>query len=181
MQDLSVARKYAQALFGAAQQAGVLERVAADVDALARLETEEPSLMRFLVSPEAVAEQKHAFIQAVFSGRVDSAVVGVMRLLVDKGRIPLLPAICREFRGLWEEHQGLVRVEVQTAYPLASDQEERLKNELQRLSGQDVILEKRINKAMIGGIIVHYRDKIIDKSIRRGLRQLGEAMMAGKS
>jgi F-type H+-transporting ATPase subunit delta len=137
--------------------------------------------MRFFLSPEAMAHQKHAFIQAVFEGRVDASVVGALRLLVDKGRSRELPAICREFRRLWEEHQGLVRVQVQTAFPLAQDQEERLKNELQKLSGLDVILEKKINKAMIGGIIVLYRDKIIDNSVRRGLRQLREAMMAAES
>lgn len=180
MQSLAVARKYAHALFDAAKQAGTLERVAQDVEALAKLETEDPSFMKFLVSPQAMAGQKHAFIQAVFEGKVDGSVVGVLRLMVDKRRIGELPAICWEFRDLWEEHRGLARVQVQTVFPLARDQEDRLKNELQKLSGQEVILEKRINKEMLGGIIVLYRDKIIDKSVRRGLRQLTEAMMAAE-
>ena len=178
MQNLAVARKYAQALFGAAQKAGNLERVGQDVASLANLETEDPAFMQFLLSPQAMSDQKHAFIKAVFEDRIDVSVVGALRLLVEKGRIQELPAICREFQSLWEEHKGLVRVQVETLLPLSSDQEERLKDELQRLSGHEVILEKKTNKAMIGGIIVYYRDKIIDKSIRRGLRQLNEALMA---
>jgi len=179
--DVAVARKYARALFSAALAAGNAERVHHDLDAILALRNEDPKFLSFLVSPQVDTEQKRAFIQAVFDSRVDPLVGGFLRLLVDKGRIVNLPRICTEYGFLSEEHRGIIRIGVISAGPMEAEQEKQLSEELARRSGRKVILEKKIDPGIIGGIILHYQDKIIDRSIRRGLKTMSDALLASRS
>jgi F-type H+-transporting ATPase subunit delta len=167
-----VASKYARALFAEARERGRLERVTADMDALRAIPAEDRAFMDFLLSPEVLTESKLAFVGAVFSARTDPLVANFLRLLVDKGRIGLLPEIAVAFRGLVEEEQGVLRARVESAVPLAADQETRLKQDLDRLTGKQVVLEKAVVPSVLGGVVVHLGNRIIDRSLRRGLERL---------
>lgn len=181
MLNVAVARKYARALFEASLKAGTAERVNADLESLLSLHQADPGVLKFLVSPDVDTEQKHAFLMTVFGGKIDGMVMGFLRLLVDKGRIVNLPGICTEFRALSEEHRGFVRARVETAVPMQPEQETRLVGELARISGKQVILEKRVNPSILGGAVVHLGGKIIDRSVRRGLRVLSDSLLAAES
>jgi len=180
MLDIAVARKYARALFEASTKQGNVERVHADLEAIDALRDEDPSFLGFLVSPEEPNDRKHAFIGAVFEPRVDPLVTGFLRLLVEKGRIVNLPAICVEYRTLSEEARGVLRAEVVTAVSLGEDHEARLREELGAISGKEILLEKRVDPAILGGVIVHLGEQIIDRSIRRGLRTMADALLAAE-
>jgi F-type H+-transporting ATPase subunit delta len=179
MMQSALAHKYSRALFDVALEEGRLDTVAAEMDSLYRLREEDPTFLNFLLSPEVQHDQKQRFIDAVFRPRVSSLVVNFLRLLVEKARMGVLPEMCREFQQLVEEHQGRLRAQVQTPARLSSDQESRLKTELDRITGKDVILEKRIEPSLLGGVVVFVGNKVIDGSLRRGLGQMREALLAG--
>jgi F-type H+-transporting ATPase subunit delta len=178
MLDIAVARKYARALFEASTREGNAERVNADLEGLLALREEDPAFLGFLVSPEVPTDQKHAFIKAVFEPRLDPMMIGFLRLLVDKGRIVNLPEIGKIYRELTEKQRGMLRALVILAAALHPDQENRLIAELSRISGRKVILEKRMDPSILGGVVVHLGDKIIDRSVRGGLKTMSEALLA---
>ncbi len=60
---------------------------------------------------------------------------------------------------------------------MSADQEARLKRELDRITRKDVILEKRVDPTILGGVIVFLGPKIIDRSLRRGLKQMAENLL----
>jgi F-type H+-transporting ATPase subunit delta len=180
MLDIAVARKYANALFEASKKVGNTVRVAEDMEGLSALRADDPAFLKFLISPEVLNEHKHAFIKAVFESRLDPMAVNFLRLLVDKGRIGNLPAICEEFLRLSEESRGLIRARVETVFPLDDDQRRRLKTELDGISGMNVLIEERLNPALVGGIVVLMGDQIIDRSLRRGLKRMSEALLGAE-
>jgi F-type H+-transporting ATPase subunit delta len=173
-----VALKYARALFDEARVRGNLPRVTADMEALRNLGTEDRAFLDFLLSPEVATESKVAFVGAVFAARVDPVVADFLHLLVDKARIALLPEITAAFRRLVEEDQGILRARLHTAVPLAADQEARLKRDLDRLTGKQVLLEKTVDSSVLGGVIVHLGNRIIDRSLRRGLEKMARLRFA---
>ena len=180
MLNVAVARKYARALFDASLKAGIAERVNTDLESLTTLGDEDPAFLKFLVAPQIPTEPKQEFIGIVFEPKLHALVTSFLRLLVDKGRIVNLPLICREFKELSEENRGILRVGVVTVVDLTGEQEKRLVQELTTLSGQQVILEKRIDPGILGGVILHYGDKIVDRSIRRGLKTMSDALLASR-
>jgi F-type H+-transporting ATPase subunit delta len=96
---------------------------------------------------------------------------------VDKSRIDFLPEICKEFARLYEEHRGVQRAQVVSAVPLTGDQETRLKAQLDRLTGKDVVLEKSVDRAILGGVVVQLGNRIIDRSFRHGIKRMRESLL----
>jgi F-type H+-transporting ATPase subunit delta len=173
----AVARRYAHALFQVALGGNAEAAVGADLESLERLHDEDPSFLEFLVSPEVFIDRKHEFIDKVFGPRVNALTVRFLHLLVDKKRIASFPEACKEFQRLGEEHRGMVRAQVRTAVPLDSDQEARLKKDLDRITGKQVLIEKIVDPSLLGGVVVNLGNRVIDQSLRRGLKRMREQLM----
>lgn len=177
MRNSVIAGKYAKALFDASLEEGRTDKVSADIDALSGLHQEDEAFLNFLLSPEVLTESKMEFIAKVFQSRMDPLSTNFLRLLVDKGRINLLPEACEAYRELAEEHRGVLRARVVTAVALDGEREARLKRELDRITGKSVILDKKVDPSILGGVVVHMGNKIIDSSLKQGLKRLGESLL----
>jgi F-type H+-transporting ATPase subunit delta len=176
MRDVVVASKYARALFEETRVRGNGSRVGSELFGLLDLDETSHAFIAFLASPEIPTDQKLVMLEKVFENRVDPLLKDFLRLLIEKGRIVLIREIAKVFRELIEEAQGLLRAQVDTAAPLGPDQEARLKAELDRITGKQVILEKRVDPTILGGVVIHLGHRIIDRSLRRGLWSLGESL-----
>ena len=172
-----VSHKYAKALFDESVERKLTQKVAADLQALMDLRVEDPAFLNFLNSPEVLTEHKTEFIRSVFGPRTDRLVIDFLHLLVEKGRINFLPEICRDFARLTEEHHGMLRAQVLTAVPLDSEREARLVRELARVTGKQIVLEKKVDPSILGGVVVHMGTKIVDRSLRRGLKELAHNLL----
>jgi F-type H+-transporting ATPase subunit delta len=174
MREITVALKYARALFEAADEEGSLDRVGEDLAGLGKVDETDPAFLRFLVSPKALTEHKLEFLQVVFAPRVAPMTLRFLELLIDKKRIAILPEIVEVFDRLMEEHRSVLRAQVYTAIALTPEAERRLKSGLDRLTGKNVVLEKRIDPYVLGGVVVHLGNRILDGSLRNGLSILSE-------
>ena len=176
MRMTSVALKYARALLEASLEEGALDRVAADMTELGKLEAADPGYHRFLVSPTVLTEHKVEFLSTVFGPRVAPLTLNLLLILLDKGRIDILPEIVESFEALVEEHRGLLHARVFSAVALSPEAKGRLKAGLDRLTGKDVVLETRVDPYVLGGLVVHLGTRILDGSLRNGLRTLSEQL-----
>jgi F-type H+-transporting ATPase subunit delta len=126
------------------------------------------------VSPEVATDRKIEFIRKVFGPRLDPMTVNFLVLLMEKKRIISVLDIAEDFSRMIDEHRGLLKARVVSAIALSGDQESRLKSQLDRLTGKNVILEKRVDPGVLGGVEVHLGNRIIDGSLRHGLKLLRE-------
>jgi F-type H+-transporting ATPase subunit delta len=178
IRDRAIARRYAVALFGAARKAGAAEEVLADLGAVKELERLNPSLRSFLEAPDVLTEQKVAMISAVFQGRVHELVGRLFNLMLSKKRIQHFPFVHDEYRDLVEESLGIARARVTTAVPLDPELAGELAKRLERLTRKQVRLDLRVDPAIIGGVITVVGGKILDGSLRHGLADLRERLLA---
>src|SRR5262245_31350358 len=123
MREISVAYKYARALFEASEEEGSLDRVSLELSGLGKLNDTDPAFHRFLVSPKVLTEHKLEFLRAVFASRVAPMTLHFLELLIDKKRIAILPEIVEAFDRLMEEHRSVLRAQVYSAVALSSDAE----------------------------------------------------------
>jgi F-type H+-transporting ATPase subunit delta len=72
--------------------------------------------------------------------------------------------------------RGEVTAEVTSAHPLDDADIESLKAVLRDRLGKDVAIETRVNKALLGGIVVKVGSRMIDTSLRTKLSSLKVAM-----
>jgi F-type H+-transporting ATPase subunit delta len=171
-----VARVYANALLEAARDVGSVERVGHDLEAFAdALDASEP-LRVVLFDPQVEVATKQRVVSALTEG-ADALVVNTLRLLLDKGRQVAIPDVRREYEELAAEEARVVPVEVTSAVALTPEAEARIVNRIEEATGRRPQLEKQVDAAIIGGLVLRVGDIIIDGSVRSRLRQLRKRLL----
>jgi F-type H+-transporting ATPase subunit delta len=110
---------------------------------------------------------------------VSPLAVNLAGLLVDRGRVELLPAIAREFRRLLNRQQGIVEAEVVTASPLTDDELEALRRRVEAIAGARVEMRTQVDESLIGGLTVKVAGRMLDASVRGRLERLRAELVAG--
>jgi F-type H+-transporting ATPase subunit delta len=179
MRDLKVAVRYAGALLASAREAGVVDGVADSYAAMCEVFAAHRDLVTFMDSPQVAEQEKKDLVASVFGEQVEPVLLHFVHLLVDKNRIESFQDIGEEFARLVEIERGVVRARVITAIALPDDLEAQLAAKLAALTGKTIILEKRVDPAVLGGVKVTMGDKVLDGTVRTNLdllrKTLGQA------
>jgi ATP synthase F1 delta subunit len=177
-------RIYGVAMFEAAEDTGRLKAVRSDLDEIGRALTENAQLVKVLFNP-AFPEPGKKVILAKLSQGADELVTNMLFVLLEHGRLNALPDVIETF----DEHYGRaarqLEVELTTAIPIDDEQASGLEAKLEAATGQTVELTRRVDPAILGGIVLRVRDLLIDASVRgrlEGLRlSLRKARLSGDS
>jgi F-type H+-transporting ATPase subunit delta len=172
MRDRGVASRYAQALVTASKTEGVMADVADSYAAVVQVMTRNPDLPSFLEGPQVAEDEKKELLSSLFSSRIEPILLRFFNLLIDKNRIEYLSEIGETYAALVEREQGFARAVVTTAIPLPDDLEQVLSDKLAALTGAKIVLEKKVNPTVLGGVSVTVGDQVIDGTVRTQLDQL---------
>ncbi len=175
----SLARRYAKALLeiGIAQQ--TYDALGKELDRAADTLKSSPELRNALENPVfPIAKRKLVLDELARRLALSKTVRNFVMLLLDKGRIAWLPDIARAHRALVDEHAGRVRATITSARPLDPVLETRLKSALEKQSGKTVILEKKEDPSIVGGLITQLGDLVYDGSVRTQLELMREQLLS---
>ncbi|MBU8933673.1 MAG: ATP synthase F1 subunit delta [candidate division Zixibacteria bacterium] len=171
-----VARKYAQALFMAAQSKGLIDAAHEQLEDLRKFIAEDDTLLNFLNAPQVLDENKQALIRTVFGERLEQLFVEFLVVLVDKHRVAHLAEIIDDFIRLVEAEKGIARATVITAKALDEEPRRNLIARLAAKTNLTIQIEEKIDPAIMGGMIVILHNEIIDGSVRYGLEMIEEQL-----
>jgi F-type H+-transporting ATPase subunit delta len=174
--DLSVARRYASALFEVAKKRGQVETVAANLSEVVATVESSRELASVLHHPLLTLEKKRSVVHGIFGTAVNADVVKFLFLVVEKDRANILPQILGEFNRLFDEFRGEADGEVVSAVPLSMAQHFALERALQTKFGVKVRLKTRVDQNILGGLVVRVGDKLIDGSVESRLQTLNEQL-----
>jgi F-type H+-transporting ATPase subunit delta len=170
--SLALAGVYAQSLLEVATDDVVAEPIALELATLAAL-LDEIEGFRELLSPGLISEGKQCqLVQRVFAGRVSQVVEAFLAVLVHRGRGNLLKASSVAFRKRLNARQGKVEVSVTTAVELSDDQRRSLAETVRAAIGAEPLLEVKVNKDILGGLVVRVGDDVYDASLAAELKRL---------
>lgn len=176
MSEEQIARVYAAALLEAARDAGSVERAGKDLKAFAGALDASPPLRAVLFDPQVEASAKQRVLAALTEG-ADPLVANTLGLLLDKGRQAAIADVCHEYEELAAEEARVVAIEVTSAVELTPEAEESIARRVEEATGKRPQLEKRVDAAIIGGLVLRVGDVIIDGSVRSRLHQLRERLL----
>ncbi len=177
MRTDSLTRTYAKALYTevaeAGEQADVYDQLAAVAGAIAA----EPGLLQLLKHPALpVADKVALLLKAASSDNVTATLARFLELVLRKGRPNVLRSADRAFMEFWDADRSLLRARATSALPLSEQEKDSLTDALASLSSSRVELETSIDRALIGGVAVRFRDRLIDGSIGGKLSRLSERL-----
>jgi F-type H+-transporting ATPase subunit delta len=173
-----VAERYANALFDlAAGERDMLDPTLADLNRLAALIAESPDLTRLVRSPIFSTEDQMRAMRAVLDkAGISGLVANLVFVAIRNRRLFAVPGIAAAFRKLVARYRGETTAEVTSAEPLADRHVAALKEALKASLGKEVTLERKVDPALIGGLVVRVGSRMIDTSLRTKLGSLKIAM-----
>jgi F-type H+-transporting ATPase subunit delta len=173
-----VARRYAQALLELGTEQGTLDKVVEEMSSAAEAWDASADFRNAIENPLVGHDAKKAVIGDVADGIGAGPVTrNTLLLLVDRRRMKTLPYLARTLRELADAKKGVIRAEVTTAAPLGDEYYAKLQAKLEKLTGQRVVVDKRTDPAIIGGVIARIGDRIFDGSLRTRLDTLRSALL----
>ena len=168
--SVSVARRYAQALYQDALQKNCVDRVDEDVLMIQESIKSSPELDRFFQDPVLTADKKIKVVDALFADRVHATTHGLLHLLVLKGRENLFSLVASSYKEMRDKQLGIVEAQVKAALPLSAEDEKKVVEGIEALTGKKVRLNSTVDPAILGGLIIRVGDTVYDGSV---LHQLG--------
>ena len=175
----SLARRYARALLDIGVAKGSFEQLGAEMDALAAAYSGSRDLAEALTNPVFPMARRRAVLESVLDAMgVQPITRNFALLLLERERMPYLPAIARELRVMVDERAGRVRATLVSAKPLATEHVASVQAALEKASGRKVLLEKKEDAELIGGVVAKVGDVVYDGSVRTQLEQMRERILA---
>ena len=176
----TIAHPYAEALVQIGQERGIVDEIRESLDFLAEYLERNKDFRAFFESPRIDPEVKQSIVDKAFADKLSDPVTNLLGLLIEKSRHRVLPEIIETFRAMHDEVSGRLTVPLRTAKPIGAEATGRIADRLSKTLGREVILETEVDPALLGGIVLHVGDTVINGSLRHRLDVLGRRLRASK-
>jgi F-type H+-transporting ATPase subunit delta len=172
-----VAGRYATALFDLDKEEGQLKTLQKDVKKLSELVLKSKDFRSAIGSPIYKREEQALAVSSVGKKiKLDKNTENLLQLMAKKGRIYILPQVINDIDALLENERDEVGVEVISATSLTKVQTDKLEKTVSKIAGKKASMHVRLDKSLIGGMILRIGSKMIDTTIKSKLVKLQNIM-----
>ena len=169
---------YTSLLFEAARndggQEGVLQ-VIVQAEEIIKAMRGNAELDGALKDPGFTPEQKATLARNVFEG-ANPALVSAIALMAERGELEYLPRVVEGLIDDMASKLNLMIVDVTTAVELDDHLRDLIKKKAATELGKDIVLNERVDKSILGGIIMSTKDERIDASLLTQVEKTREAL-----
>ncbi len=179
MSNRLVARRYAKALAGIAEDQGSLDQTRKELAAVVDLVRGNADLERLAFYPLLAPSLKARALDAVLAAEgVSDTVRRFFGVVAGAARLNLIYELAAAFDELVDEHLGVVEASVQSAQPLTEPQSAALVAALGRRTGKTVKLNWRQDPSILGGVKAQIGSTVYDASLKGQLRLLQARLLS---
>ena len=176
----SIARRWAKALFLIAEQENKLLVMSREIERTAEAWTASEALRDAMANPMLDIKIRLSILNEVLKSLALSKMTeNFLRLLHEKRRLSELPGISREFQLLVDRKENQIRAEVISAKPLADTVVASLQVAIEAATRKKVLITRREDGSLIGGVVTRVGGLMYDGSIRTQLNRIKEDMLNG--
>jgi F-type H+-transporting ATPase subunit delta len=168
-------RVYAEALFAAGEDKGKIDQLQEQLGQFADAVDGDRELQIFLFSPYLSSTEKVEGLQRAVTG-AEPEFTNFLELLIEKGRMPEIFRIRREFDELWKKAHQRLDVTVTSAIELDPSVVGKIGEEVERQTGEKVELSSQVDSEILGGIVLRVGNMVLDASIRTRLDKLRKSV-----
>lgn len=172
MSEYRIASRYSKSLMDLAVEKNQLEDIKADMELFSKVCEENRDFVLMLNNPILESLRKAAIIKKVFKGKVQEMTSLFFDIVSRKHREFVLPEMAKVFKQLYNEHKGIITAEVSTTFKLDDSLRSEVIKIVKEISGKEVELNEKVDKALIGGFLIRVGDKQIDETIQSKLNDL---------
>ncbi|KAK2440346.1 hypothetical protein P8452_19469 [Trifolium repens] len=170
---------YASAVYIAAVKANAVEKVDAELSQFVESVKASALTSQFI---KDISVKKDVRVKTIHDIATEAKYSDVTKsflvLLAENGRLKYVETIAKRFAELAMAYKGEVKAIVTTVIPLPAEEENALKQTIQEMlgSGKTIKLEQKIDKSILGGLVIEFNQKLFDMSIRTRAQQMERSL-----
>ena len=172
---ITVARPYAVAAWRHAEVEGNTDLWAEMLVFMANVVSDE-TMSRIVGDPRVGEERLSQLMLDICGGRINETAESFIRLLVDNGKLSLLPEISSVFTQLKSEAGGAVDATLLTAFPVNAKFEQAISAAMQKKLNREVNFKTEEDKSLLGGVVIRVGDMVIDASVKGQIESLASQL-----
>jgi len=177
-----IARRYATALFGLAEERQGIDALAADLQSLKTIIADSKDFNILMTNGSLKrADQSRAILAIADAAKFSDLTRKFLGALADARRLPALSGIIASTQDIIAKHKGEVTAEVTAAHALDKAHIDSISASLKKSLGMTVKINLTEDKSIIGGLIIRVGSKLIDSSVRTKLERLTRALKSQDS
>jgi len=169
---------YTELLFTAAKNEGDAEyvlSVCGQAKGMAQAIRGNADFDSALKDPGYTPEQKAQLIKGVFSD-AEPVLVNTVAVMAERGEIEYLPRVTAILEDRIADELNLIIVDVDTAVELDDHLRDLIKKKAETELGKKAVLHERVDKSLLGGIILSTKDERLDASLVMQVEKTREAL-----
>jgi F-type H+-transporting ATPase subunit delta len=170
-----IARVYATALFAAAKDRGKLDAIRDQLAQFVEALEGSKELRLYLFSPYFSSAEKIEGLKRAVT-EAEPEFLNFLELLLEKGRMPVIFRMRRQYDALWDKENKRLGVTVTSAVELDPEIAKRIGKEIEEQTGNTVELESRVDPEILGGLVLQVGNMVLDTSIRNRLEKLRKSV-----
>ena len=175
-------RTYARALLGAAQDAGIADKI---IEQLGSVVDEylavSPPLRAAFASPQIDDNEKIKVIDRLFGDGFDPLLVKFLKVMAGRERLAHVDAVRAAADAIHDEMLGRLVATVETAVPLDDALRSNIEEQLGSIMQKQVRLSESVDPELIGGMVIRVGDRVFDSSVSNRLDALARRARNGFS
>lgn len=172
-----VSKTYGAALFSLSSEKGNLDAMMEEVKTVRKALKENQDFMKILNHPKISKEDKTSMVETIFKNRVSDDLVGLMLLIVEKGRHNDLDSVFEYFLEEVKKIRNIGVASVTSAIVLTEGQKKQIEARLLETTDY-VSLEMNygVDESLIGGLVIRIGDRVVDSSIRTKINTMAKEL-----
>src|SRR3989304_1042408 len=140
------ARRYAEAAFEIAREAGTEQRWSEGLSLVAAVFS-NPEMAAVMQEARISTANKVTAAEKALAG-VDPLVLNLARLLIDRGRTALAAQIAEAFQELADARRGIAHAQGTNAVPLSEGEAKAVAEKLGAITGKEGVVETRVDEGV---------------------------------
>jgi F-type H+-transporting ATPase subunit delta len=172
MKGTRAALRYAKAVLNLAKEKGFAKEVNDDMILIQSTIEENHDLEIMLKSPVIKSGPKQAVLTHVFEKKVNAITMGLINLLIENKRLPILNLVAKEYVVIYDFLKGIEVAQITSAVPLTTELETEILKKIKESVGKEISMNNVIDPSIIGGFVLRIGDKLYDSSVSSRLKHL---------
>ncbi|MFE3972739.1 MULTISPECIES: F0F1 ATP synthase subunit delta [unclassified Peribacillus] len=177
MSDITVAGRYAVALFQIAKEQNLINQLEEELRIVNEVFTKDKELLGFLAHPKMTSDAKREVLANAFAG-LSSSVQNTLMLMVERHRTDEVTAMALEFIELANEENSVADATVYTVNPLTEAEAKAVSSAFAaKIGKRNLRITNITDSNIIGGIKLQIGNRIYDGTISGKLDRLSKQLL----
>ncbi|MDU2196808.1 MAG: F0F1 ATP synthase subunit delta [Peptostreptococcaceae bacterium] len=171
-----IANRYAEALFQIGEEEKLTDMLYQELSEIVNLIKVNQDLFSILKSPVISKKEKISLIDNIFEDKININIKNFLKILIEQDRISFISDISDSYKELLNEKNNILEGFVISAIPMKKEEIKELEEKLSEKYNKNVTLENKVDKSILGGVLVRLGNEEIDGTVKTRLDKMKEQL-----